>query len=115
GAEPLLGRLPVDGDDATVVVISHWMWRMWFGSDPAVLNKSHTFANATRTIVGVMKPEFRFPDERVAFWVPMTITPAKVTPGGFGPQMVARVATGVDKAALVAQLEPLARRVQQRL
>ena len=32
------------------------------------------------------------PDERVAFWVPMPIHPAKVTPGGFGTRMVARLA-----------------------
>ena len=115
GAQPLLGRLPTDADDANVVVISHWLWRTWFGSDPAVLNRSYTFANQTRTVIGVMPPEFRFPDERTAFWVPITIRPAQVTPGGFGPSVVARVKPGTDRAALVSQLEPLARRVQQRL
>ena len=115
GAQPLLGRLPTDADDANVVVISHWLWRTWFGSDPAVLNRSYTFANQTRTVIGVMPPEFRFPDERTAFWVPITIRPAQVTPGGFGPSVVARLKPGTDRAALVSQLEPLARRVQQRL
>jgi putative ABC transport system permease protein len=115
GAQPLHGRLPTDEDGGNVVVISHWLWRTWFGSDPSVLNKSYSFANATRTIIGVMNPEFRFPDERVAFWVPMTIRAAQVTPGGFGPRMVARMKPGTDHATLVAQLEPLARRVQQRL
>jgi predicted permease len=115
GAQPLLGRLPTDEDGGTVVVISHWLWRTWFASDPAVIGKSYTFANATRAVIGVMKPEFRFPDERVAFWVPLTIRPAQVTPGGFGPRVVARMKPGTDRATLVAQLEPLARRVQQRL
>jgi predicted permease len=115
GARPLHGRLPTDEDDSRVVVISHWLWRTWFGSDPEVINRSYTFANETRTIIGVMTPEFRFPDERVAFWVPMTIRAAQVTPGGFGPRVVARMTPGTDRATLVAQLEPLARRVQQRL
>jgi predicted permease len=115
GAQPLHGRLPTDEDGGSVVVISHWLWRTWFASDPSVINKSYTFANATRTVIGVMKPEFRFPDERVAFWVPMTIRAAQVTPGGFGPRVVARMKPGTDRATLVAQLEPLARRVQQRL
>jgi len=66
-------------------------------------------------VIGIMKPEFRFPDERVAFWVPFVIRAAQVTPGGFGPRAVARMKPGTDRAALVAQLEPLARRVQQRL
>src|SRR5687768_18174662 len=35
--------------------------------------------------------------------------------GGFGPRAVARLAPGTDRVAAVAQLEPLAKRVQQRL
>ena len=115
GAQPLLGRLPTDQDNDTVVVISHWMWETWFGSDPNVIGRSYTFAGATRSVIGIMPPEFRFPDERVAFWVPLPLRPAQVTPGGFGPGAVARVAPGTDRAGLLAQLEPLARRVQERL
>jgi putative ABC transport system permease protein len=115
GAQPLHGRLPTDEDDNRVVVISHWLWQTWFGSDPAVIGRSYTFAGETRAVIGVMKPEFRFPDERVAFWIPLRIRAAQVTPGGFGPRVVARMAPGTDRAGLVAQLEPLARRVQQRL
>jgi putative ABC transport system permease protein len=115
GAQALHGRLPNDKDDNRVVVLSHWLWRTWFGSDPSVLNKSYTFANETRTIIGVMPPEFRFPDERVAFWMPMVLRAAQATPGGFGPSVIARMKPGTDRAALMAQLEPLARRVQQRL
>ena len=115
GAEPQRGRLPTDADDDTVVVISDWLWRSWFGSDEKVSGRSYFFAGGSRTVIGVMKPEFRFPDERVAFWVPMPIRAAQVTPGGFGARAVGRMTPGTDRAALVAQLEPLARRVQQRL
>ena len=115
GAQPLRGRLPTDQDDNRVVVISSWLWETWFGSDPGVIGKSYTFAGDKRQVIGIMKPEFRFPDERVAFWIPLTIRAAQVTPGGFGPRLVARMKPGTDRAALVAQLEPLARRVQQRL
>jgi putative ABC transport system permease protein len=115
GAQPLHGRLPAEEDGNKVVVISHWLWRTWFGSNLSVINKSYTFAGETRTVIGIMPPEFRFPDERVAFWVPMTLRAAQVSPGGFGPRAVARMKPGTDRAALVAELEPLARRVQQRL
>jgi putative ABC transport system permease protein len=115
GAQPLHGRLPNENDGNTVVVISHWLWQTWFGSDQAVIGKSYTFAGQTRQVIGIMKPDFRFPDERVAFWVPLQIRAAQVTPGGFGPRMVARMRPGTDRGQLVAQLEPLARRVQQRL
>ena len=80
-----------------------------------MIGKTYSFAGQNREVIGIMKPEFRFPDERVAFWVPMTIRAAQVTPGGFGPRMVARMKPGTDRAALVAQLEPIARQVQQRL
>ena len=115
GAEPLKGRLPNDSDGSDVVVISHWLWETWFGSDTTVIGKSYSFANVTRTVIGIMKPEFRFPDERVAFWVPLTLRAAAVTPGGFGPDLVARLAPGTSREALLAQLRPLARRVQERL
>jgi predicted permease len=113
--QPLHGRLPTDQDDARVVVLSHWLWETWFNSDQSVIGKSYTFAGQTRSVIGVMKPDFRFPDERTAFWLPMQIRPAQVTPGGFGPSLVARMKPGTDRAGLVAQLEPLARRVQERL
>jgi predicted permease len=115
GAQPQLGRLPTDADNDTVVVISDWLWRSWFGADEKVIGRSYFFAGGNRTVIGVMKAEFRFPDERVAFWVPFTIRAAQVTPGGFGPRAIARMKPGTDRAALIAQLEPLARRVQQRL
>jgi putative ABC transport system permease protein len=115
GAQPQRGRLPTDADNENVVVISDWLWRSWFGSDENVIGRSYVFAGGNRTVIGVMKPEFRFPDERVAFWVPFTLRAAQVTPGGFGPRAVARMKPGTERSALAAQLEPLARRVQQRL
>jgi putative ABC transport system permease protein len=115
GVEPLRGRLPNDKDDGRVVVISYWLWQEWFHSDEQVVGKSYFFAGQNREVIGIMKPEFRFPDERVAFWVPLAIRAAQVTPGGFAPRMVARLKAGTDRATLVAQLAPIARQVQQRL
>ena len=115
GARAVLGRLPTDEDDASVVVLTNWLWRDWFGSAPEVIGRSYEFAGQTRTVIGVLGPEFRFPDERTAFWVPLVIRPALITPGGFGAGLVARLAPDADRAVLAAQLQPLARRVQQRL
>lgn len=115
GATPLRGRLPTDKDDGRVVVLSYWLWQDWFKLDDQVIGKTYYFAGQNREVIGVLPPEFRFPDERVAIWVPMAIRAAQVTPGGFGPRMVARMKAGTDRTALVAQLEPMARQVQQRL
>ncbi|MEZ4425654.1 MAG: ABC transporter permease [Gemmatimonadota bacterium] len=112
GAQPLQGRLPTADDDANVVVLSHWLWQEWFGSDPEVIGRSYEFAQQTRTVIGVLPPDFRFPDERTAFWVPLVIRAAEVSPrlrtrpgGAVGP--------GVEQEALLAQLAPLPQRVQE--
>jgi predicted permease len=115
GARPVLGRLPAPEDDNRVVVISHWLWTAWFAADSAILGRSYEFANETRTVIGVLAPEFRFPDERVALWVPWVIDPARVTAGGVGgPTVVGRLVPGADHAGLVAQLEPLGPRLPER-
>lgn len=115
GARPALGRLPTPDDDDKVVVISHWLWNTWFAADSAILGRSYVFANETRTVIGVMAPEFRFPDERVALWIPWVIDPARVTAGGLGgPTVIGRMAPGADPATLAAQLEPLGRRLPER-
>lgn len=115
GARAVLGRLPTEEDDGNVVVLSHWLWRDWFGSDPEILGRSYEFAQETRTVIGVLPPEFRFPDERTAFWVPFVVRAADVTAGGFGPSIVARMAPDADREGLAEQLQPLAVRVQERL
>jgi hypothetical protein len=115
GARPLLGRLPATTDADSVVVISHWLWQSWFGSEPSVIGRSYDIAGGMRTVVGVMGPEFRFPDERTAIWVNLPISAAQVKPGGFGPKVVARVAPGTDLESLAAQLRPFAPRGQERL
>ena len=115
GARPMLGRLPTDDDPAAVVVLSHWLWQTWFGSDPAIVGRSYYFGRQTRTVIGVMGPEFRFPDERVAFWWPVQLGSVEATLDDFYLNVVARTAPGVDRAGLTAQLEPLARRVQEQL
>lgn len=115
GVQPQHGRLPTDADTAAVVVISDWLWKSWFKTDVSVIGKSYTFAGQPREIIGIMPQDFRFPDERTAFWVPLVLRAAQVTPGGFGPSAIARMTPGTDVSTLIGQLEPLAVRVQQRL
>ena len=115
GARTVLGRLPTADDTDDVVVLSHWLWTSWFSSDTTIIGRSYTFANGPRTVIGVLEPEFRFPDERVALWIPWKIDPAKVTAGGVGGSTVlGRLAPGADLASLTRQLEPIARRLPER-
>ena len=79
GVQPVLGRLPTDEDDDRVTVLSHWLWQDWFGGDPEVVGRSYLFAGQQRTVIGVLPADFRFPDERTAFWIPLVIRPGEVT------------------------------------
>ncbi len=94
GARPALGRLPLPADEDRAVVISDALWRSWFGSDPSVVGRSYDIAGKSRTIVGVMRPEFRFPNSRTLLWVVGDVRAEGLTPGRFGYHMVGRLAAG---------------------
>jgi len=67
GAKPLLGRLPNQEDDkmnTLVMVISYSLWQDWFNGDPLVIGKRFEVAGVQREVIGVMGPDFRFPDSR---------------------------------------------------
>ncbi|MGH7504827.1 MAG: ABC transporter permease, partial [Longimicrobiales bacterium] len=114
GVTPVVGRLPTDQDEeATVAVISHWLWTNWFARDPSVVGRSFQIAGAFRTVIGVMGPEFRFPDDRIALWI-HDLPTEPIRPGGFGLGLVGRLAPGADYEALTSQLAMLAARLPER-
>ena len=91
GAKPILGRLPVAEDRDGAVVLSHALWGMWFSRDPAVIGKPIEVGGGTKTIIGVMGPEFKFPMATVMLWIANDIEPTGITPGRFGAPLVARM------------------------
>jgi hypothetical protein len=88
----------------------------WFGGNPNVLGRSYSIAGAPRTVVGVMGPDFDFPTEDVQLWFPSTlgVAEAQIRPGQFGLPIVARVKPGVDRDALIAQLDLIASRLPEK-
>jgi predicted permease len=114
GVTPEIGRLPADTDEeGTVVVISHWLWTNWFGRDESVIGRTYEIAGAHRTVIGVMGPEFRFPEDRIALWI-HDLPTEPIRPGGFGLGLVGRLAPGADHATLTSQLAILASRLPER-
>ena len=111
---PILGRVPVPEDEDQVVVISHTLWTTWFGADPGVIGRSYTMAGGSRTVIGVMGPDFWFPNDRVLLWLPFNLTADMISPGEFGMGLVGRMAPGVRTEALAEELAILARRLPER-
>jgi predicted permease len=114
GARPALGRLPVDADEDRVVVISHALWKSWFGGDPDVLNQTFFISGANRTVVGIMGPDFKFPSDDTMLWISGRIRAEGLVPGRFGLPLVARMAPGATPEAVVNELNALAKRLPER-
>jgi predicted permease len=114
GVQPVLGRLPTEADEeGMVLLIGHRLWTEWFGADPSVLDRPIEVAGGLRTIIGVLGPDFAFPQERTDVWV-HDLPTEPITPGGFGLGLVGRLAPGVTHETLTAELATLARRLPER-
>jgi predicted permease len=114
GAKPILGRLPVAADENNVAVISHALWTSWFGGDSAVIGKTYQMADGKRTVVGVMGPDFKFPNDGTLLWLSHEVRPTGLTPGRFGTSLVGRMKPGTTTEALARELTALSKRLPER-
>jgi putative ABC transport system permease protein len=114
GAKPILGRLPVAEDEDHVLVISHALWNSWFGADSAVIGRVVSVGSGSRTIVGVMGPEFKFPNDGALLWMSSTIRPEGIEVGRFGNSLVARMKPGVTPDQVARELTALSKRLPER-
>jgi predicted permease len=85
GAKPMLGRVFSAGEDSPnqnhVVVLAYAAWSRLFGRDPGVIGRIITLDQLPYRVVGVMRPEFRWP-AGVEAWVPMGLAPDAFTEKG---------------------------------
>jgi predicted permease len=74
GVQPLFGRTVRESDEdptaENVIVLGYRTWQRMYGEDRDVVGRTVTVNGTPRTIVGVMPPDFRFPDGAAEFWVP---------------------------------------------
>ena len=78
GVGPIIGR-PFTADDEResaprVVLLSYRLWQTEFGGEPDILGRTLTLDNTPVTVVGVMPPEFHFPNSHVQFWTAKRFT-----------------------------------------
>ncbi len=98
GANPLLGRTFVEGEDAKgknqICVISYAFWQRRFGGDPNVVGKTLSLNNTPTQIVGVMPAEFKFPRYEIDLWTPLAHDPKRIAPYFFA--LVGRLKPGMQ-------------------
>ncbi len=59
-----------------VVVLSYGLWQRLYGDDRTAIGRTLTLGAAAYTVIGVMPPDFAFPDANAQFWVPATFNQA---------------------------------------
>jgi putative ABC transport system permease protein len=84
GVRPAHGRtfLPEEAQTGRdgVVVLSHGVWQRVFGGDPNIIGKTLTINGRTRSVIGVMPPNFQFYDKAEA-WAPLVLNPNDASVG----------------------------------
>ena len=111
GVQPALGRGFEAADDAQgaapVVILSDLLWKTRFASDPHVLGTAFKINGIARTIVGVMPPDFGFP-EFARLWLPLAPAAGDWTRTDRSLAVVARLRRGVGIEAARAEMRALA-------
>jgi putative ABC transport system permease protein len=108
---PLLGRVFLPSDTspgaAPIVLLSYGLWRERFGGRPDAIGRSLIFGDSPRTIVGVMGPDFAFPDRETRAWFPMDV-PSLIDPTSHSGRIsmfsaMARLRPGITPAQAAAE------------
>jgi putative ABC transport system permease protein len=118
--EPHLGRAFVVEEDRKegppVAVISHRLWQERFGGDSQVLGRAltvDTYGRRAYTIVGVMPPAFRFPED-TELWLPAGWNGLPLDRrAGHWLSVLARLKSGVTLAQARAEMNVVQARVAQ--
>jgi putative ABC transport system permease protein len=114
GVAPALGRAftPAEYTDGgePVVILSDGLWRRRFGGDPQVIGRALTLEGQSRTVVGIMAPGFRIPEEP-DLWLPLALNPG--CPRCIHLSVLARLRAGVTPEAARADLSVILERKRQ--
>ena len=94
-----------------MVVISYPLWQRRFAEDPNVINTHVRLNGVATTIIGVMPPAFRYPNDNVDYWAPLPLNEAQLQGSARFFMVTARLKDGMtvqqaqaDLAAVSAQL-----------
>ena len=101
GVPPALGRHFNQQDDQTgaepVVIISDDVWQRRYNGDAGIIGRPVRLNGRPHTIVGVMPPKFRFPENQKV-WIPLTPVAEKEPRTNRGLLVFGRMKPGVDLA-----------------
>jgi len=119
GATALFGRtLEPDDDlqgDNRVVVLSHGLWQRLFGGDKSILGRALNLNGDSYTVVGVLSPDFVFPVINAEILLPLApnFDARRAIREAAFLRVLARLKPGVTQEQAIADLNSIARHLQQ--
>jgi putative ABC transport system permease protein len=116
GVMPAAGRVFTTPEDTPggerVAILSHSFWRQSFGGDPQLVGRQLKVDGQPYTVVGIMPPGFRFPQDDIALWLPYALNPNSDR-GTHILRVLGRLEPGATLAQARAELETIALRLEQ--
>ena len=99
GVKPALGRLIREDEDKPgaerVVLLSDGLWQRRFGRDKAIIGQTLMLNEVAHTVVGVMGPAFKFPEDS-ELWIPLRESEGSLRRDFKGLFTFARLAPGIS-------------------
>lgn len=116
GAKPLMGRFfSLDEDrpgGERVAVISYGLWQGRFGGATDILGRSINVNGNLHTVIGIMPPEFTYP-QKTEIWMPIVLTEAQLEQrGGHYLQAIGRLKPEVTADQALRDLQTIAGRLE---
>ncbi len=119
-ARPALGRVFTHEDEpptsVRVAVISYGLWQRRFAGDTKLIGQQIMLDGVSRTVIGVMPPDFAFPLEakKTEFWIPINpTTETNKERGAHYLSVIARLKPGVSLQQAQAEMTTIASRLEQ--
>jgi len=114
GQRPFIGRDFIAEDDrpgaAPVVILGYGLWQTRYGGDPSILGRTIRVNGLQPTVVGVMRPDMKFPpNSDLWMTISQTNTPRVEGRGIRSFSLIARLADGVTLEQARAEITNLAR------
>ena len=120
--QPILGRRFLEEDAINgqplaglpgqhAAVLSYGLWQRRFGGDPAIVGRPIMLSGTPVPVVGVLPPEFGFPERKTEIYIPIGLRNGKPV-ADFGMEWFARLAPGVSKERALSALQTAVKNIR---